>query len=86
MNIPENLKNHLVAPIHGADEKYFNVEFNQHRNGKFYFIGKIDPVHKCLDLMLNCAKKANIIIDLFGKIEGKTNILEENEEFFHYKG
>ena len=76
-------KRHKFSRIHGVNDKYF-IQHIQ-RNNLVYYIGKIDIVHKNLQLMKQCAINSNIQIFVFGDGVDKS-FITYNNDIFVYKG
>lgn len=72
--------------IHGINDKYYESSNNEFINtNKLYFIGKIQRVHKCLDMLLECVSHANRKISIFGKGDD-IDFIQENTQTFEYQG
>ena len=72
-----------ISRIHGINDKYF-IDTIQ-TNNAVYYIGKLDMVHKNLQMMRDSARNAKIQINVFGDGKDKDFILSNDREFI-YKG
>ena len=81
-----NINNHIVSTkVHGVNDTFFNIRNNIINKNQLYYIGKLDRIHKGFDYMLNCAKHADININVFGM--GKDlEFIQSNSDKFIYKG
>lgn len=80
--------NIIIGNIHGVNENYFDVDFDEKKikKGSIYCIGKLDVTHKCLNLILECLKKSNNLnVDYFGAGDD-LEWIQSNNSNFSYKG